>query len=106
MPLRRALPKECLIDLIGAQKKLKLFQARKGAVFKDVLGETYLLEKVVKLSDTFVRIPGTFELRQVLADLVEVYAITPIIGALRTKGELTFWKDGRHFLSYFLNLIV
>ncbi len=57
------LPEEVLIDLLGAQEILKLFQAGEAAVVKNVGRHLHLLKDVVELLRAPAGIPIAFEIR-------------------------------------------
>ena len=72
-------PEELGVDLLRLYQVFQLFEARKRPVFKDLFGHVNPLEQIIELFRSAAGIPSASKPGQMLANLLERYAVTPII---------------------------
>jgi hypothetical protein len=83
--LKRSLPKEILIDLLGLDQILELLQSCIAPELEVVLGKVNLLEELQKLLSALGHVPVTPKFRKMLGKLIEIHPITAIVRASRAK---------------------
>src|SRR5262245_46874071 len=99
-------PEELRIDLVRPYQVFQLFQARKRSVFKDLFRHVNPLEQIIELFCSASRVPGASEPGQMLANLLERYAVTSIVLARSSKTYTTPRKHLAHYLSDLAHAIV
>src|SRR6516165_7201189 len=99
-------PKKLRIDLLRPYQVFQLFQTRKRPVFKDLFRHVNPLEEIIELFCSASRIPSASEPGQMLANLLEGYAVTSIVLARSSKTYTTPRKHLADYLRYLAHAIV
>ena len=99
-------PEELRIDLLRPYQIFQLFQTRKYPVFKDLCRHVNPLEQIIELFCSASRVPSASELGQMLANLLEGYAVTSIVLAWSSKTYMTPRKHLANYLRYLAHAIV
>jgi hypothetical protein len=86
-------PEEILVDLVGADQILELFEPGERSEPEILLSEIDLLEGFVELLGTLGHIPVAGEVRQVFRELVEADPVAAVVSALRAEGRRATLKS-------------